>query len=285
VALADAVVVARVAAIEEATVQAFPLMRVRGGSRVPFKMARLHIERVLLGKAGPEQVRVGVGPGPRMPLLKEGQSGCFFLHRHPDEPFLVLSAGSDFIDSKRKDHDEALALVTRCAALLANTDEALRSADGDGRLLTAAMLVFRYRTPRHAYSGPPRTEPIDAEQSRRILAVLKEGSFSDKAARDPTGRLTLFLRLGLAEDDGWKPPPRLPDVGPAAEKWLAAHADTYSIRRYIPEEPASPEADPGPPERQARGGTSLPPWPWLAAALACVLAAAGYAIYRRRRPA
>src|SRR5918911_994965 len=53
VALADAVVVGTVAGIEGAPVQAFPLLKVRGGARVSFRMARVHIDRVLIGGGGP----------------------------------------------------------------------------------------------------------------------------------------------------------------------------------------------------------------------------------------
>src|SRR5262245_54280059 len=140
VALADAVVVGRVAGIEEAPVRAFPLLKVRGGSWVPFKVAQVRIDRVLLGRAGLEQVRVGVGPGQRMPALTEGQTGCFFLHQHPEEPFSVLSAGSDFFDSRREEFGKVLDLAGRCAGLLADPDEGLRSLDGEDRLLTAALL-------------------------------------------------------------------------------------------------------------------------------------------------
>jgi tetratricopeptide (TPR) repeat protein len=289
VALADAVVVGRVAGIEEAPVQAFPLLKVRGGFRVPFKMAQVRIDRILLGRADPEQLRVGVGPGQRMPVLTEGQTGFFFLRQHPEEPFSVLSAGSDFIDSRREEFAKVLDLAGRCAGLLANPDEGLRSPDGEDRLLTAALLIFRFRTARYAYSGAPRTEPIDAELSRRILAVLGEGSFSHKAAREPTGRLTLFLRLNLTEDDGWTPPRRLQGVAAAAEKWLADHAATYRIRRYVPEEPMPVKEDqrhPSP-ENQTWGGavvrgieTAIRRHPWLCGVLGCVLAVAGYAIYR-----
>ena len=290
VALADAVIVGTVAGIEEAPVQAFPLLKVRGGPRVSFTVARVRIDRVLLGPAGPGHVRVGVGPGQRMPVLTEGQTGCFFLRQHPEEPFWVLSAGSDYIDSRRTEFGKVLDQVVRCAGLLANPDQGLRSPDGEDRLLTAALLIFRFRTARYAYSGAPRTEPIDAELSRRILAVLGEGSFSHKAAREPTGRLTLFLRLNLTEDDGWTPPRRLPDVAAAAEKWLADHAATYRIRRYVPEEPMPVKADQGPPspEKQTWGGAAVRgietamrrhPWLWLCGVLGCVLALAGYAIY------
>jgi tetratricopeptide (TPR) repeat protein len=101
----------------------------------------------------------------------------------------------------------------------------------------------------------------------------------------------LFLRLDLTEDDGWTPPRRLPDVAAAAEKWLADHAATYRIRRYVPEEPMPGKADQSrpSPENQTRGGvvrgieTALRrhPWLWLGGVLGCVLAVAGYAIYRQ----
>src|SRR5262249_17815860 len=117
VALADAVVVGTVAGLEEAPVQAFPVLKVRGGSRVPFRMARVRIDRVLPGPAGPEPVRVGVGPGQAMPALAEGQTGCFFLHRHPEEPFYVLPAGADFIDSRREEYGKVVDLAGRCAGL------------------------------------------------------------------------------------------------------------------------------------------------------------------------
>jgi tetratricopeptide (TPR) repeat protein len=292
VALADAVVVGRVAGIEEAPVQAFPVLKVRGGARVSFRMAQVRIDRVLLGRAGPERLRVGVGPGQFMPALAEGQTGCFFLHQHPEEPFYVLSAGSDFIDSRREEYGQVVDLAGRCSGLLADTDEGLRSPDGEDRLLTAALLIFRFRTARYAYSGAPRTEPIDAELSRRILAVLGDGSFSDKAAREPTGRLTLFLRLDLTEADGWTPPRHLPGVPAAAEKWLADHAGTYRIRRFVPEEPMPVKADQDPPspEKPTTGGPVVRwiesairrhPWLWLGGVLGCVLAVAGYAISRQ----
>jgi tetratricopeptide (TPR) repeat protein len=280
VALADAVVVGTVASIEKTPVQAFPLLKVRGGSRVSFKMAQVRIDRVLLGPAGLEHVRVGVGPGPLMPVLTEEQTGCFFLHQHPEEPFYVLSAGSDFISSRREEFGKVLDLAGRCAGLLANTDEGLRSPEGDDRLLTAALLIFRFRTARYAYSGAPRAEPIDAKLSRRILAILADGSFADKAAREPTGRLTLFLRLDLTENDGWTPPRDLPGLAAAAEQWLAAHAATYRIHRYVPEEPMPDQADQDLPSADKQATDSRRSWLWLCGVLGCVLALAGYAIYR-----
>ncbi|HJT77170.1 MAG TPA: tetratricopeptide repeat protein [Gemmataceae bacterium] len=292
VALADAVVVGNVVKVEAAPVEAFPLLRVRGGRKVLFKMAQVRVDRVLRGRGVAEVVRVGVGPGPAMPELTEGQAGCFFLHRHPDGPFHVLSAGSDFIDSRRQDYGTALSLAARCARLLEGPDEGLRSRDGEDRLLTAALLVFQYRTARYVYRGAPRTEPIDAGLSRRILAVLGEGPLAEKAARGPTGRLTVFLRLGLTGEDGWKPPHDLPGIAAAAATWLRENGATYRIRRYVPEEPmpVDEEPRPTPAEAQPRGGSTLRaleaavrrrPWAWVAGVAGCFLAVTGFLVYRQ----
>jgi tetratricopeptide (TPR) repeat protein len=291
VALADAIVVGQVTAVEGDPVEAFPLLKVRGGRKVPFTIAQVRVDRVLLGPADLGRVRVGVGPGPAVASLTEEQTGCFFLHKHPEESLYVLAARWEFVDRRHEDFATALALAGRCAALLGNADEGLRSNAADDRLLTAALLIFRFRTARSAYSGDPRTELIDPELSRRILAVLREGPLTDKAAREPTGRLTLFFRLGLTEEDGWRPPRDLQGITAAAEKWLAEHAATYRIRRYVPEEPMPSDADQGPPpsepEAPSRGvmpwlATALRrPWVWLAAVLVCVLAVVGYQIARQ----
>jgi tetratricopeptide (TPR) repeat protein len=292
VALGDAVVVGRVVKVEPEPVQAFPLLRVPGGSRVAFKMAEVRVDRVLLGPAGPGSVRVGVGPGRAMPELTEGQTGCFFLHEHPEEPFHVLAAGSDVIDARREEYGKALTLAGRCARLLGNTDEGLRSPDAEDRLLTAALLIFRFRTVRYVYSGSPRTEPVDAGLSHRILAVLGEGSLSDKAAREPTGRLTLLLRLGLTAEDGWRPPNDLPGITAAAETWLREHAATYRIRRYVPEEPMPADGTQRShaSEKLAAGGSGVSALGtairgraglWLGGLLVCALGLIGWAIYRQ----
>src|SRR5690242_21754087 len=59
VALADAIDVGTDAEAEAAPAEASPLLKIRGGSRVPFKMAQVRIDRLLLGTPGTGQVRVG----------------------------------------------------------------------------------------------------------------------------------------------------------------------------------------------------------------------------------
>jgi hypothetical protein len=82
----------------------------------------------------------------------------------------------------------------------------------------------------------PKTEPIDAQQSRRILAVLAEGEWTEKDLRDPLGRLRLFFRLGLTDRDGWKPVRSDKEAAEAAQAWLRTNASTYRIRRYAAED-------------------------------------------------
>jgi tetratricopeptide (TPR) repeat protein len=294
VALADVIVIGGVAEIEPEPAQAFPLLRVRGGRRVPYKIARIRVERVLLGKPGAAVIRVGVGPGRAMPTLKEGQTGLFFLHDHPEGSFRVLSGGWDFIDSGTKEYAKVVALVGRCAGLLADTDKGLQSADGEDRVLTAGMLLGRFRTVRYAYAGAPKTEPIDPVLSRRILKILAEDSLAEKAAREPMGRLTLFFRLGVAEKDGWKPPRRLPEVTAAARKWLDQNADTYRIQAYVPDDSMPVEEDPGPPSSEEQPGpggllhmvdTAIRRRPWilLLAGVLALLAVLGWLIARQVR--
>jgi hypothetical protein len=245
VALAECVVVGRVAALAADPVGAYPLLKVAGAPKVPYQVAEVEVETVVAGARGARRLRVGFivpltpergGPTrPRRPAVKltAGQEGCFFLRKHPDEPFYVVQSPWDLL-AKGKDFDKDLALIKRCVRILDDPDAGLRSRDAGDRLLTAAMLIFRYRTVLWVYPGPPRTEPIDAEQSRLILATLSEGPWTDDDAKSPTGRLRLFLRLDLTRQDGWQSPRSVAELAPAAEKWLRENRATYRIRRYVP---------------------------------------------------
>lgn len=245
VALADCVFVGRVTEIEADLVDAFPLVKI-GPAKVPYRIATIRVDKAIAGADGLEQLRVGalataqpiVGMTgttrrPRVELKAE-QEGCFFLRKHPDESFCVATDPWDVLDKKTQDFDKDLAYVQRCAPLLAKPDMGLRSKDAEDRILTAAMLIFRYRTARWIYAGAPKLEGIDPDESKLILAALAEGSWTEKDARTRPNRPRLFFRLGLTAKDGWMAPANLKEVPDAAKKWVEANA-AYRIQRYAPE--------------------------------------------------
>jgi hypothetical protein len=254
VALADLIALGKVTTVEDELVQAGPLVKIPGVTKkVSYRIAALSIKSPLLGADKVDRVRVAFAPPAaggakssrgtnRFALVRlaAGDEGCFFLRKHPDEPFYVASAAYDFLDKKTKDFDKEVAQVKRCVRLLADAGAGLQAKLADDRLLTATLLIYRYRTPRYVYRGKPQTEAIEAEQSKCILAALAEGNWSTKETPAPGSPLSLFLRLGLTKADGWETPTALADVAPAARKWLHDHAADYRIRRYVPpEEPGN----------------------------------------------
>jgi hypothetical protein len=236
------VIVGTVTEVKTDPALAFSLPKITGAPRVPYRLAVIRIDTAVRGAEDQREVSVGfVAPPPSRRRddfrWSVGQEGCFFLRKHPDESFYVIQSPFDVLDRARaKSFDRDLALVKRCAKLLEDPEAGLRSKETTDRLLIAAMLIFRYRTAQYVYRGEPKTEPIDTGQSRRILAILAEGPWTEKDIRDPAGRLRLFLRLGLTDRDGWKPPESAAEMATAAQEWLRANSDRYRIRRYVPEE-------------------------------------------------
>jgi hypothetical protein len=248
VALADLIALGKVTAVEEDLVEAAPLVKIPGVTKkVSYRLAVVSIQSPLLGAEKSERIRVAFAPPPadgartgrgtgRFALVRlaAGDEGCFFLRKHPDQPFYVAAASYDFLDkSKTKAFDKDIAEVKRCVSLLGDANAGLRSKQPDERLLTAALLIYRYRTPRHVYRGKPKTEPVEAEQSQRILAALADGDWNMKETPVPGSALSLFLRLGLTKAEGWEPPPALAELPAAAQTWLRKHSD-YRIQRYVP---------------------------------------------------
>src|SRR5262249_21170941 len=234
--------------IEPELLEAGPLVRIPGVTKkVSYRVAVVSVQSPLLGADKLDSVRVAFAPPAadgakssrgtsRFALVRlaAGDEGCFFLRKHPNEPFYVASAAYDFLDKKTKDFDNGVAQIKHCVRLLADANAGLQAKQADDRFLTAALLIYRYRTPRYVYRGKPKTEAIEAEQSKRILSALAAADWSVKETPAPGSPLNLFLRLGLTKTDGWETPAALADVVPAARKWLHDHADDYRIHRYVP---------------------------------------------------
>jgi hypothetical protein len=242
VALADLVVVGKVMAVEDDLVDASPLVRIPGVSKnVSYRVVVVTIESTLLGgKKDATKVRVGVfQPAKKTPKVQFAldQEGCFFLRKHPDETLYVVQEPYDFLDkAKTKDYDRELALAKKCGQLLADPDAGLEAKEADNRLLTAAMLIFRFRTPLVVYSKEPKTEPIEAAQSKRILTILAEADWAEKNLPSAIAPRALFLYMGLTEKDGWRAPNDLKALPDAAREWLKKNAAEFRIQRYVAEE-------------------------------------------------
>src|SRR5439155_2828680 len=159
VAVAECIVVGKVAALEDDLVEALPLLKIPGAGKLPYQIAVVKVESAVRGLKDLDVLRVGFIPPPasegqtaprtrRLAQVKltVNQEGCFFLHKHPDESFYAASATADVLDrAKAKNFDKDVALVKRCARLLDDPDAGLRSKDATDRRLTAAMLILRYR--------------------------------------------------------------------------------------------------------------------------------------------
>jgi hypothetical protein len=248
-ALADVVLVGKVTALEPDLVHASPLLKIPGVGKIPYQVADVSVQTPILGIKTTTQVRVGYVVLPsatkesqvkyrRLARVKlaEGQEGCFFLTKHPEEPFYVAQAAYEFLDqSKTKEYDKKLAEIKHDAELLRDPDAGLKSKSSADRLRTAAMLIFRYRTARFVYTGQPTTVPIDASQSRRILAALAEAEWKEEEAPLELSPLSLFMRLDLTPEDGWMPPGTITGQITAAKKWLSENGDKYLIQKYVPE--------------------------------------------------
>lgn len=248
VALADGVFVGKVKALEDALVEAAPLLKVRGAGMVSYRVAVVRVDAAMVGVKAGDEVRVAFDSAPRLEAkpgsgivgrarLEADQEGIFFLKKHPDQPFYVARSAVDFLDkAKTKDFDKVVVLVRRCVRLQDDPDAGLRSKSIDDRLLTAALLVYRYRTVQWVCAAAPKTRPVDAAQSKLILEALAEGPFVDEVPELGLARWRLFFRLGLTRDDGWVQPRKLKETAPAARKWLTENAATYRLQRYVPDD-------------------------------------------------
>jgi hypothetical protein len=264
VALAKAVVVGEVTAIEDKPVAARPFP---GSEKQDYKIAVVKVSDPIFGAKGLTHVRVGFQPAPPVPPapgggvpvirpgirrfprveLRVGQEACFLLTPHFEAAFEVAPGFADVIDKKgNPTFDKQVAVIKRCTKLLDNPMASLKSKSADDRFLTAAMLIGRYRGVQfNAGPAGPKQAPISAEESKLILQALVDANWSKN---DPDTQLTpqrSFFQLGLTDKDGFKIPPPGPtgqqDIDGAAKRWLKSHVATYRIQRFVVEKQKATE--------------------------------------------
>jgi hypothetical protein len=251
VATAEIIVVGKITAIEEKTVMAkrFP----GDPNKTEHKIALIQVADNLKGPKGLTTIRLGFVPPPPPPpqpgqpvLFRKpfrgytpavGQEACFFLTKNVEGDFHVTTMYFDVVDKKTPNYDKDVALIKRCTKLLDNPTASLKSKDAEDRLITAAMLVIRYRTPAPGTQTPPKTEPIAADESKLILQALASSDWSQRQALTQLSPQMVIGRLNLTAKDGWMPPAfkdYVKEFPPYAQKWLKEHEGSYRIQRFVP---------------------------------------------------
>jgi hypothetical protein len=237
VAAADVVVVGKVTAIEDKTVTAAPFPGAT--NKVEYKVAVVTVGDALMGAKGEKTVRLGFVPTPPMVVISPapfqptvGTEGVFFLTKHADAGFYLAPGPLDFLDKKSPTFEKDVALLKRCARIMDDPNAALKGTNAEDRFLAAAMLVARYRTRKLPND---KTEPIDAEQSKRILEALAAADWTPTMDLMQVTPLMVLHRLPLTKEDGWEPPAPQDQRAYAAyaQKWTKEHAGSYRIQRFV----------------------------------------------------
>jgi hypothetical protein len=252
VALADLVVVGKITAIEQKTVKAG---RYPGDpNKTEYHIALIQVNDLLKGPKGLTIVRLGFVPPPPAPAPKPGivvsgggnrfpnlnhtvgQEACFFLSRHFEGDFHVAPMYYEVVEKKAPSFATDMQMVKRCAGLLDDPIAGLKSKGAEDRLMTAAMLLTRYRTPPRGKPNP-RTEPIDAQESRLILQAILSADWSKPPTPTELTPQMVIGRLNLTAKDGWAPPRfknYQTEFPPYAQRWLRDNLDQYRIQRFVP---------------------------------------------------
>ena len=124
-------------------------------------------------------------------------------------------------------------------------------------------LIFRYRTPRYTYLGPPRTEAIEAGQSRLILAAALAEADWDKSGGEIAPMGTAPAR---PHGRGWLGSFPTRQTSAAARTWLRDRGGDYRVHRYARPFTAEEEASGRGRSNQTSSGSS-----WLPRFWQCVL--------------
>jgi hypothetical protein len=205
-AQADVVVIGKVAEIEKDTVESSAFPGAPKDQKTTYKIAVLKIDEAIVGGKGLTQFRVGfadggaatappptrvgggrvIRPGGRAPVsLTAGQEGCFFLTRHHEGDFYILTGNGAPLEKKDENYEKLLSEVKKTAKILDEPVAALKAKDLNDRFQAAHVVLQRYQMNR---TGKPATrEPIPAEESKLILATLAELPWQPKDATPRTG--------------------------------------------------------------------------------------------------
>jgi hypothetical protein len=250
IALADAIIIGRVTAMEPVDID---VSNTPGSvAKTKHRVAVVSVTETILGKKETKTLRVGFVPldekaTPRRypPIhfrLALGQEGLMYLRKHPTENLYVGSMEYDFIAYQAVNlvapagaliYQDELKHTRHIVKLIQDPLAGLQAKEPTDRYVTAAHLVLRYRTPRIPQA---KTEPISAEESRLILSAIVDQDWKRQMA--PPSHWVTFTRLSLTERDGWKAPKQIKDISDlhnAVQAWYREHGKTYRIQRFVAE--------------------------------------------------
>jgi len=219
------------------------------GDERDMQIATIKVSDTLLGKEVKE-IEVGFFPpasnngggGPRIRprpgvQLKQDQEACLILTKHPTKKGVyVVTNFYDSIPKESADFAKQLETILKSAKLLAKPTDGLKSKEAEDRLLTAALLITRYRTDRTAEG---KTEKVAVDESKLILQALAEADWAPKnnprVGGNQISPQNLFFNLGVTEKDGWKMPKDFTKLADEAKKWCKDNAGKYQIVRFTSE--------------------------------------------------
>ncbi len=258
---AEAVVIGKVTAIEQDSIEAAPFPG--APNKLAFKITVVQVETSLAGANNITHIKVGFIPpapeaaqpvkpafvrppirrGPMATELKVGQEFVFFLAKHPDANFYVMPNMSPPLDVKAEETKKDIESLKKVLAIVGDPKKSLEADKADDRAFAAAVMASKYRSYPDA-GGEVDQVPIAAAESKLILKGLAEGNWT-KLDGAPNA-MQVFYSLGLTEKDGWvapkaaQPQPGQPPVNynelthKAFVKWLDGPGKDYSIKKIVP---------------------------------------------------
>jgi len=231
-AVADCVVLGKIAAIHPKSVPG-QVWRYSPTPKWEFTVVEVEVQERFHGPKDNKRVRFGIRDTKAYkPVPAVGQTGCFYGVQVGMNDFYVVPLDC-FSAGTGAGFANELAQVRRAGRLLGNLQEGLKSKDPDDRVLAAHLLILRCAFAPFRYGETGKSEPIDADQSKRALLALADADWT-KHGGEIKESLTW---LQWAAKYGAPPPNNFPlDRGDgkwptAARQWLRENAVSFRIHR------------------------------------------------------
>jgi hypothetical protein len=252
VALADLIVIGRIDAVDDKTVEVLPSPGSK--DKAAYRTCVLKAEVVLRGDKSAKEFRIGfvtkavpgIGPGEWL-RYESGHEGVFFLKRHHTGDFFInfslsngLSRGvpkGGGFETPGK-YEELVRAVRKMVKMLEDPVTTLQGKNDADRYIGLTMLIEQYRS--QSVKDPRWQEkPVDPKVNKLLLKVLAEADWSWNSDRlvdyYPPHPSHLFQQLGVTKKDEYDPPTDDErKTFAATQRWLLTHQESYSVKRFTP---------------------------------------------------